>query len=53
MQDFDYLARYDQSVHTADDVDIGDIYALSHDFAVVKRGYLKEHYYYIPLAKLE
>jgi hypothetical protein len=33
-----------QSVHTADDVDIGDIDALSRDFIVIKRGYLNEHY---------
>jgi hypothetical protein len=42
-----------QSVHTTDDVDIGDINALSHDFIVVKRGYLNEHYYYIPITKAE
>ena len=30
----------DQSVHTSDDVDIGDIDALSRDFIVIKRGYL-------------
>jgi hypothetical protein len=43
----------DQSVHTTDDVDIGDIDALSRDFIVVKRGYLNEHYYYIPITKVE
>jgi hypothetical protein len=43
----------DQSVHTIDDVDIGDIDALSRDFLVVKRGYLNEHYYYIPITKVE
>ena len=42
-----------QSVHTTDDVDIGYIDALSHDFIVVKRGYLNEHYYYIPITKAE
>jgi hypothetical protein len=42
-----------QSVHTTDDVDIGDIDALSHDFIVVKRGYINEHYYYIPITKAE
>ena len=40
-----------QSVHTADDIDINDIDALSRDFIVVKRGYLNEHYYYIPITK--
>ena len=43
----------DQSVHTTDDVDIGDIDAISHDFVVVKRGYINEHYYYIPITKVE
>jgi hypothetical protein len=43
----------DQSVHTTDDVDIGDIDALSHDFVVVKRGYINEHYYYVPITKVE
>jgi hypothetical protein len=42
-----------QSVHTSDDADIGDIDALSGDFIVVKRGYLNEHYYYIPITKVE
>jgi hypothetical protein len=42
-----------QSVHTADDIDINDIDALSRDFIVVKRGYLNEHYYYIPITKAE
>src|SRR5918912_3226950 len=43
----------DQSVHTTDDVDIGDIDALSRDFIIVRRGYLNEHYYYIPITKVE
>lgn len=42
-----------QSVHTADDVDVGDIDALSRDFIVVKRRYLNEHYNYIPITKVE
>jgi hypothetical protein len=42
-----------QSVHTADDIDIGDIDAISRDFVVVKRGYINEHYYYIPTTKVE
>ncbi|AFU60270.1 zinc finger C2H2 domain-containing protein [Candidatus Nitrososphaera gargensis Ga9.2] len=43
-----------ESVHTSDDVDIGDIYALSRDFVVVKRGIIhKIHYYYIPINKVE
>jgi hypothetical protein len=40
-------------VHTSDDVDIGDIDAVSRDFIVVKRGFLKVHYYYIPLSKVD
>jgi hypothetical protein len=42
-----------QSVHTADDVDIGDIDALSRDLIAIKRGYLNEHYYYVPMTKVD
>jgi hypothetical protein len=43
----------DESVHTSDDVDIGDIDALSRDFVVIKRGFVNVHYYYVPLKKVE
>jgi hypothetical protein len=43
----------DEPVHTSDDNDIGDIDAVSRDFIVVKRGFLKVHYYYIPITKVE
>jgi hypothetical protein len=42
-----------KSVHTIDDVDIGDIYAVNKDFIVVKRGYINIHYYYIPIVHVE
>ena len=43
-----------KSVHASDDADIGDVYALSRDFVVVKRGIIhKIHYYYIPISKVE
>ena len=42
-----------ESVHTSDDIDIGDIDAVSRDFVVVKRGFVNIHYYYIPLTKVE
>jgi len=42
-----------QSVHSTDDVDIGDIDALSLDFIIIKRGYLNEHYYYVPINRVE
>lgn len=43
-----------KSVHTSDDEDIGDVYAFSRDFVVVKRGLInKIHYYYIPIKKVE
>ena len=38
-----------ESVHTTDDVDIGDIYAVSKNFVVVMRGLINIHYYYIPI----
>jgi hypothetical protein len=48
-----WIDLIDESVHTSDDVDIGDIDAVSRDFLVVKRGFLKVHYYYIPISKVE
>lgn len=41
------------SVHTVDDMDIGDIFAINRQFIVVVRGFLNIHYYYIPLNKVE
>jgi hypothetical protein len=42
-----------ESVHTSDDIDIGDIYAVSRNFVVVMRGFVYVHYYYIPIKKIE
>lgn len=42
-----------KSVHTTDDMDIGDIEAVSRDIVVVKRGFVHIHYYYIPVANVE
>ena len=48
-----WIALVDESVHTSDDIDIGDIDAVSRDFIVVKRGFVNIHYYYIPVGKIE
>ena len=42
-----------ESVHTRDDVDIGDIEAMDKDSIVVKGGFTNVHYYYIPISKVE
>ena len=42
-----WITLIDESVHTSDDIDIGDIEAVSRDFVVVKRGFVNRHYYYI------
>ena len=42
-----------QSAPTSDDADIGYLNAPSRDFVVVKRGYLNEHHYHIPMTKVE
>jgi len=42
-----------ESVHTSDDHDIGDIEAINRDFIVVKRGFVNIHRYYIPMSKVE
>jgi hypothetical protein len=49
----DWIELIGESVHTSDDVDIGDIDAVSRDFVVVKRGFVNVHYYYVPLKKVE
>ena len=43
----------DESVHTSDDRDIGDIEALNRDFLVVKRGLVNVHRYYVPMSRVE
>jgi hypothetical protein len=48
-----WITLIDESVHTSDDIDIGDIEAVSRDFVVVKRGFVNIHYYYIPISNVE
>ena len=48
-----WIELINESVHTADDIDIGDIDAVNRDFIVVKRGFVNIHYYYIPITKVE
>ena len=48
-----WITLIDESVHTSDDIDIGDIEAVSRDFVVVKRGFVNVHYYYIPITNVE
>jgi hypothetical protein len=42
-----------ESVHTSDDQDIGDIEAINREFVVVKRGFINVHRYYIPSNQIE
>jgi hypothetical protein len=53
LQSLRIAHRICQSVHTSDDVDIGDIAAVSRDLVVVKRGFVNVHYYNIPIGKVE
>jgi hypothetical protein len=39
-----WIDLINESVHTSNDVDIGDIDAVSRDFIVVKRGFVNVHY---------
>ena len=41
-----------ESVHTSDDQDIGDIEAVNRDFIVVKRGFVNVHRYHIPISRV-
>ena len=42
-----------ESVHTSDDQDIGDVEAVNRDFIVVKRGFVNVHRYYIPISRVQ
>lgn len=48
-----FIDLINESVHTSDDVDIGDIDAVNNHFIVVKRGLVNIHYYYIPIIHVE
>jgi hypothetical protein len=49
----EWIDLVNESVHTSDDADIGDIIGVSRDLIVVKRGLLNVHYYYVPIGKVE
>ena len=49
----EWISLINESVHTSDDIDIGDIYAISRNFVVIKRGFVNVHYYYIPIKYVE
>lgn len=44
----DWISMINESVHTNDDVDIGDVYAVNRNFVVAMRRLKNIHYYYIP-----
>lgn len=48
-----FIDFINESVHTRDDIDIGDIEAVNNNFIVVKRGFVNIHYYYIPISLVE
>jgi hypothetical protein len=48
-----WFSMINESVHTSDDQDVGDVYAVNRFFLVVKRGIVNVHYYYIPMSKIE
>jgi hypothetical protein len=52
-QKIDWIDLINESVHTYDDIDIGDVYAVSRNFVVVMRGLINVHYYYIPIKNVE
>src|SRR5919109_5537755 len=49
----DWIRLLNESVHTIDDQDIGDIEAVNREFVVVKRGFVNVHRYFIPADKVE
>ena len=48
-----WIGLIGESVHTSDDIDIGNINAMSRDFVVIKRGIINVHHYYIAITKVE
>ena len=48
-----WTAIINESVHTSDEQDIGDVEAVNRDFIVVKRGFVNIHRYYIPISKVQ
>ncbi|MDN5867183.1 MAG: C2H2-type zinc finger protein [Candidatus Nitrosocosmicus sp.] len=48
-----FVDLINESVHTSDDNDIGDIEAVNNNFIVIKRGFVNVHYYYIPISLVE
>jgi hypothetical protein len=48
-----WIDLLNESVHTSDDQDIGDIEAVNREFLVVKRGFINVHRYYIPTHKID
>jgi len=48
-----WIELINESVHTSDDIDIGDIDTISRDFIVVKRGFVNVHHYYIPISRVD
>ena len=49
----EFIDLINESVHTSDDVDIGDIDGVNNHFIVVKKRHINTHYYYIPIIHLE
>ena len=52
-QKINWISLINESVHTSDDIDIGDIYAVNRNFVVIMRGLINVHYYYIPKKNVE
>ena len=42
-----------ESVHTSDDQDIGDVEAVNREFVAIKRGFVNIHRYFIPANKID
>jgi hypothetical protein len=48
-----WIELMDEPVYASDDINIGNIIAVSRDFIVVKRGLKDIYYYYIPITKVQ
>jgi hypothetical protein len=49
----DYNEYVNKTVRASDDKNIGKVEAVNKDIFVIKKGFIKLHYYYIPISKVK
>ena len=49
----EYNEYVNKTVRASDDMNIGKVEAVNKDIFVIKKGFIKLHYYYIPISKVQ